>query len=479
MKLLNRSLMLASLAMLAAMIPVSAIESGDEDVNPTPDVDSVLTAAEAEAIAREAYIFGAAFNSNYRVFINRLVIGDPLMQGAGFNEFAHNRELFPPETPDTTQRDALFSLGILDLRREPVVISVPDVPEGEVYMLQMGDTSTETLPYISTRTTDNKAGDYVMVGPDFQGYLPADRFAGIITTRGQFIVMVGRTLVTDPDDLAAAHAIQDGMRMQPLSEFLGTAAPADPGPMDFIPWEDDKAAGLGAFSYINMALAWHPPAWSEMDDMARFARIGVVPGQRFMTEGFSKDIVAAMEAGVAAAREEIEARSDQPGQAVENWTWNTQDTSRFGQDYLFRAAVGHKTIYPNAPDHALYGMASQYPDGKLLNGSKGAMIRFEGDALPPADWFWNVTLYDTGTTAMYPNPTGRVSVGNKTKGLVSGEDGSVTLYVSHAEPTDPARRANWLPAPEGDIYLVLRLYAAQEEALEGRWNPPPVTRFAE
>lgn len=127
----------------------------------------------------------------------------------------------------------------------------------------------------------------------------------------------------------------------------------------------------------------------------------------------------------------------------------------------------------------MYGLASRYPGGELLNGGAGAMIRFEGDALPPADWFWNVTVYDAGTTAMYPNPTGRVSVGSKTEGLASGEDGSVTVYVSHAEPTDPAYRANWLPAPEGDIYLALRLYGPQDEALEGRWTPPPVTRLSE
>ena len=208
---------------------------------------------QAKEIAKEAYIFGFPFVANYRVFVNRLISGDPLMQGASFNQFAHNRQLFPPQTPDTTQRDTIFSLGILDLRREPVVISVPDVPEDQVYMLQMGDTSTETLPYISTRTTDNKAGDYVMVGPDFPGYLPADRFAGVITTRGQIIVMLGRTLVTDPEDLVAAHAIQDGLQMQPISSFLGTPAPADPGPVDFIPWDDEKAAGLlgGAVPWLE------------------------------------------------------------------------------------------------------------------------------------------------------------------------------------------------------------------------------------
>jgi len=136
-----------------------------------------------------------------------------MMLGADFNQFAHLRELFPPETPDTTQRDTLFSLGILDLRREPIVISVPDIPKGESYMLQMGDTSTETLPYISTRTTNNKGGYYVVVGPEFQGFSPADKFDGVITTRGQMVVMFGRTVVSDSSDLTAPRAIQSGIKM--------------------------------------------------------------------------------------------------------------------------------------------------------------------------------------------------------------------------------------------------------------------------
>jgi hypothetical protein len=109
---------------------------------------SDISTQEAKRIARKAYIFGFPFVANYRVFIHPLISGHPLMQGADFNQFAHNRQLFPPTTAHTTQRDTLFSLGILDLRREPVVISVSDVPEGQVYMLQLGDTSTECLPYI-------------------------------------------------------------------------------------------------------------------------------------------------------------------------------------------------------------------------------------------------------------------------------------------------------------------------------------------
>ena len=149
---------------LLATIGLAALIAGCTNTEePEPDA-STLSPQEAGEIAREAYIFGSAFVSNYRVFIRLLVEGNPLMQGATFNEFAHNREPFPPQTPDTTQRDTLFSLGIIDLRREPVVISVPDVPAGQSYMLQMGDTSTQTLPYISTLTTSNQSGDYVLVG---------------------------------------------------------------------------------------------------------------------------------------------------------------------------------------------------------------------------------------------------------------------------------------------------------------------------
>jgi hypothetical protein len=304
-----------------------------------------LTPQETKEIAKEAYIFGFPFVANYRVFMSPLISGHPLMQGAEFNQFAHNRQLFPPTTADTTQRDTIFSMGILDLRREPVVVSVPDVPEGQVYMLQMGDTSTESLPYISTLTTGNKASDYVLVGPDFQGYLPAPRFDGIITTRGQFVIMLGRTVVFDPQDLSPAHAVQDGMQMRPLSEFLGHKPPQEVHRGDFLPWKPEAAEGLGVFDYINMALAWHPPAIHEMDKMAEFARIGVIPGRRFTTEGLSPENFRALEDGVAEARATIhEIANEGAGELVGNWSWAIKDISRFGRDYLLRAAVSLRNI---------------------------------------------------------------------------------------------------------------------------------------
>jgi hypothetical protein len=458
----------ATITILVALIAGCAKHTVSE-----PDANT-LSPQEAGEIAREAYIFGAAFVSNYRVFIRMLVEGNPLMQGATFNEFAHNRQPFPPQTPDTTQRDTLFSLGIVDLRREPVVISVPDVPSGQSYLLQMGDTSTETLPYISTLTTKNQRGDYVLVGPEFQGALASDKFDGVITTRGQFVVMVGRTIITVPEDLTVTTAIQDGMQMRPLSAFLGTDAPPEPPAIDFLAWDADKVAGVGVFDYINMALAWHPPAMSELDMMARFSRIGVVPGQPFSTEGMSIEVIAAMEDAIIEANQNFDEEASRMGAFSGNWQWDTSDISRFGTDYFRRSVVAHKNIYPNAPDHAVYGQAYRDANGDQLTGARGASVRFEAGELPPAEMFWSLTLYDASTTAMYPNETGRFALGSTTKNLVYGDDGSLTLYVGHAEPTGIEQRANWLPAPEGELYLVLRLYGAKPEVLNGDWTPPSV-----
>lgn len=435
-----------------------------------------LTAIEARTIAKDAYTFGFAFVANYRVFIAPLLEKSPVMMGAELNEFAHMRELFPPETRDTTQRDTVFSLGIIDLRREPVVISVPDVPAGQVYMLQMGDTSTESLPYISTTTTSNKAGNYVLVGPDFQGYLDADKIDGVITTRGQFVVMLGRTVLFDPDDLAQVHAIQDGMRMRPLSQFMGTEPPVEPTPVEFLTWDDDRAAGLGVFGYINMALAWHPPAIYEVETMASFARIGVIPGLPFSTDGLSTEVIAALEEGIADAKQDIQAWVDQPPAMVGSWNWSLDDISRFGTDYLTRAAISLKNIYPNAPDHAIYGQASRNADGQPLTGEHANTIRFEAGKLPPVNWFWSVTMYDSETTAMYPNDAERYNIGDRTSGLVYGDDGSLTIHMSHDVPDDPSALANWLPAPAGEYYVVLRLYGAKSEVSDGKWTPPPINR---
>ncbi len=424
-------------------------------------------------IARDAYVYGLPFLSLYRLFILQAATGGPVMMGAGFNKFFHRRQVMEATMTDTSQQDTLYSAAVLDLRREPMVLSVPAVGDEHAYMIQILDTSTETLPYVSTLTTGNKASTVALVGPDFQGVVPTDGVDAVLTTRGRFVAFGGRTAVLDPDDLAPLHTIQDGFHLRPLSEFLGTEAPLAPPELDLIPWDPEKAAGLGSLDYLAMALAWHVPSGDEIDLLSRFAEIGVVPGARFSTEGLAEDTVAALAAGVADARAEIEARSRAQTDEVNGWTWGLEDMSRFGSDYLKRASVALKTIGPNEPRHAVYGSGYVDADGQSLHGRNTYTVTFPAGGMPPVHWFWSLTMYNEHDGSMYPNPTGRTTIGDRTKGIKPDADGSLTITITHEAPADTS---NWLPAPDGPIYLVLRLYGPTDEVLDGSWTPPAIRR---
>ena len=117
-------------------------------------------------------------------------------------------------------------------------------------------------------------------------------------------------------------------------------------------------------------------------------------------------------------------------------------------------------------------------EGQPLDGSKASYtLTFPAGQLPPVNAFWSVTMYDGKTQLLVANPIDRYLVNSPMlPGLTKDADGGVTLYIQKDRPTDPAQAANWLPAPDGPIYLVMRLYWPKEAALDGSWTPPAVQR---
>jgi hypothetical protein len=59
--------------------------------------------------------------------------------------------------------------------------------------------------------------------------------------------------------------------------------------------------------------------------------------------------------------------------------------------------------------------------------------------------------------------------------LKKNEDGSLTIYIQKDSPGKD-KESNWLPAPDGPIYVVMRLYWPKKEATDGTWKPPTVVR---
>ena len=113
----------------------------------------------------------------------------------------------------------------------------------------------------------------------------------------------------------------------------------------------------------------------------------------------------------------------------------------------------------------------------MLDGaSHRYTITFPAGQLPPVNAFWSVTMYDAKTQLLVANPIDRYLINSPMlPTLKKNRDGSLTLYLQEEAP-GADKASNWLPAPNGDFYLVMRLYWPQPEALDGKWTPPPVVR---
>ena len=94
---------------------------------------------------------------------------------------------------------------------------------------------------------------------------------------------------------------------------------------------------------------------------------------------------------------------------------------------------------------------------------------------PPVDAFWSLTMYDVPDFYLVANPIDRYSIGDRTPGLRTAEDGSVTISMQTSAP-GPDKESNWLPAPAGRFRPILRMYQPQKAILDGAYVLPPVRK---
>jgi hypothetical protein len=155
--------------------------------------------------------------------------------------------------------------------------------------------------------------------------------------------------------------------------------------------------------------------------------------------------------------------------------WSTQSNgAEFGVDYLTRTAVAKSNIFVNKPNETKYFYQDLDDAGQRLNGSNRYTVTFAKYQTPPVRGFWSLTLYNQHHFFV-PNDIKRYSIGTKNKTLQYNADGSLTIYVQADAPSDPAQRANWLPARRGEEFsLFMRSYWPKVKITDGSWTPPAV-----
>lgn len=423
---------------------------------------AALTPEEARSTAREAYIYGYAPIANYGTWYKQAVDAKAPEYVGGFNVFRNYSEPFTAANHDivTPNNDTPYSWAWLDLRAEPVVVSVPKVPEGRYYVLQLIDVFTQNFAYIGSRATGNDAGHFLIAGPKWSGKAP-DGITEVLRSESDIVGILGRTALNGPEDIAHVKAIQAGYRIEPLSAFANTAPPPTAPAIDFPAFDKAKAEGIGFGAYLNFLLQFaEPPDESEVALRKGFAEIGIGPGQAWKEGGDDPAIRKAVAEGVADGQKALGDRIAVT--TTSNGLFGTR--AYLKNDYLKRSVAAAMGLFGNSIEEAWYG-------GYVSDGAKLSTIHFAKQDLPPAKFFWSMTLYTLPDRFLYDNPLNRYSLGDRSKGLVYGEDGSLTLYVGHTSPGED-KETNWLPAPEGAYSLVARVYGPSAAAIDGTWQLP-------
>ena len=270
-----------------------------------------LSPAEVQAIAEEGFVYGLPLVMNYAVMNAFAVNRDSGQFKAPFNQIHCEANVFTHENTAvvTPNSDTPYCLLWVDLRAEPMVVSVPAVPKSRYYSVHLCDGNTFNYGFIGTRTTGPEAGDFLIVGPDWKGETPAG-IKKVFRSSTQQSIVIFRTQLFSPADLPGVAKVQAGYKAQPLSAFLKQPPPAAAPAIDF-PKIDDAMLKANFFDYLDFVLAFGPPGPEEKEIRARLASIGVGPGKTFDFKDLSPELRAAVLQRNAGRRRESRPRGGQ------------------------------------------------------------------------------------------------------------------------------------------------------------------------
>jgi hypothetical protein len=441
---------------------------------------------QTKAIAEQAYIYGfpmiAAYKAMYEFNVDK---ASPQFK-TGFNQVWNDAKTFTPKDTaiPTPNADTPYSMIQADLRAEPLVFCVPEVEKGRYFSVQLADLYAQNYGYVGSRTTGNGAGCYLVAGPDWKGDKP-EGIAQVFRSETQFSLIIFRTQLVNEADIDKVKKVQAGIRAEPLSAFLKQPAPPAAPAIDFPPFVGQDPFKTDFAATLDFLLQFAPVVPEEKELRAKFASIGIGPGKTFSFKDLSLEHKAAVGLAVKQGYEAIEKRRDNIGKNVNGWLVGAAfgDHAFFKGDYELRAAAALAGIYGNDAAEAMYPFAKTDGTGAALDGSKHRYtLTFAKDQLPPVNSFWSVTMYDGKTQLLIDNPINRYLINSPMlPAMKKNADGSVTLLIQKDSP-GKGKEANWLPAPDGPIYMVMRLYWPKDTPPsilppgEGTWKPPAVVQ---
>ncbi|HML91398.1 DUF1254 domain-containing protein [Methyloceanibacter sp.] len=427
-----------------------------------------------------------------------------------FSELMDSNSLFL-----TANADTVYYLGFVDLSDGPMVVETPPGALGTFddmwfrWIIDFGRPGPDR----------GEGGKYLLVGPDYDGYLPEDGFY-VAHAKTNRAVILGRSFLTKDDPAPTVKVIKDNLKIYPfapggaglsIARYLEGGVQlgrnAEPKTPVF-----HEGTGLSIntvppndFSYyemLNRLVQSEPAAVLDPELMGPIAAIGIKKGQDFAPDGRMKKILTdAVAVANATGRTLGFAPRDPDWYFYENSQWWNP---LFAGGYLFETPLpeitkdgakpypptGYKqndartSFFYNAtgitPAMAmrLTGVGSQYlfaskdANGDFFDGAKTYKVVLPKDI--PAEAFWSLTLYDNQTRSMLQTPQKYPRAGSQaypSPAAEAAEDGSTTVWFSPEQP-DGVARGNWIQTdPDKGWVVLLRLYSPMASFFDKSWQP--------
>ena len=394
---------------------------------------------------------------------------EAVTEKAPVNQFIHSVALADAQfrTVVTPNVDTIYSQVWYDLSEEPMVYELPETDR--FCKVQVLDGWTNTAAVL------DKAGAYAITLSTWEGELPEGVTRIDVPTSMAWSIT--RIILSGEEDLPNVHAIQEKMKLMPLSDYISGDTYEPPKGSyseenDYVPV--DKVLSMDPVTFFNKAnelMVKNSPAAADKEMLEKIAAANVGPGMEFDTSVLTGDVTENWKTMLTEIRIKIIKEGQKFSKKLGQWDYFGEPIGDFNTEYAYRALVALAGLGANTVEVALYPKIEQDADGNPLTGEKSYLLHFESYPQVLEGGFWSVTAYGDDDF-LIDNPIDRYCI-NDRSGLRANDDGSVDIILSEDAPKDTA---NWLPVGDGGFHLYMRIYTPDMDALD-TWTAPTITEI--
>lgn len=388
---------------------------------------------------------------------------------APVNQFIHSVALADAQfkTVVTPNVDTIYSQVWYDLSEEPMVYELPETDR--FCKVQVLDGWTNTAAVL------DKAGAYAITLSTWEGELPEGVTRIDVPTSMAWSIT--RIVLTGEEDLPNVYAIQEKMKLMPLSDYISGDTYEPPRGSyseenDYIPV--DKVLSMDPITFFNKAnelMVKNSPAAADKEMLEKIAAVNIGPGMEFDTSVLTGDVAENWKTMLTEIQLKLIKEGQKFSKKLGQWDYFGEPIGDFNTEYAYRALVALAGLGANTVEVALYPKIEQDADGNTLTGEKSYILHFESYPQVLEGGFWSVTAYGDDDF-LIDNPIDRYCINDRSD-LKVNDDGSVDVILSKDAPEDTT---NWLPVDNGGFHLYMRIYTPDMDALE-TWTAPTITEI--